>query len=132
MKTDLTYEEYLHILKEDFSISPDNTGQCAVTDVLGVMQGKWKNHILFTMCRYGTLRFGEIKKFLPQITNTALTNTLRELEESGLVTRIQFNEIPPHVEYTLTAKGEDLMPIFYEIYQMGSEASLLVYFVIEP
>lgn len=121
MKTDLTYNEYLKVLKENFSVSPNNTGSCPVTDVLGMMQGKWKNHILFTMCRHGTLRFGELKKLLPQITNTALTNTLRELEESGLVTRKQFNEIPPHVEYSLTERGEDLMPIYYEIYKWGAK-----------
>ena len=119
MKLDLTYEEYLRVIKEDFSISPDNKGQCAVTDVLSVMQGKWKNHVLFTMCRYGTMRFGELKKYLPQITNMALTNTLRVLEGDGLITRIQFNEIPPHVEYSLTEKGEDLMPIYYEIFKWG-------------
>lgn len=59
------------------------------------------------------------KKALPEITNVMQTNTLRELEADGLVNRKQFNEIPPHVEYSLTEKGRDLMPIFYEIFIWG-------------
>jgi len=48
-----------------------------------------------------------------------LTATLRELETDGLVNRVQYNEIPPHVEYSLTEKGNDLLPIFYEIAKWG-------------
>ena len=53
------------------------------------------------------------------ITNTMLTNALKELEEDGLVHREQFNEIPPRVEYSLTEKGQDLLPVFYAISQWG-------------
>lgn len=52
---------------------------------------------------------------LKGITNASLTKALRELESDGLIKREQFNEIPPHVEYSLTEKGNDLQPIFYEI-----------------
>jgi DNA-binding HxlR family transcriptional regulator len=45
-----------------------------------------------------------------------LTNTLRELEADGIVIRGQFNEIPPHVEYSLSEKGQEIIPIFYEMY----------------
>lgn len=48
-----------------------------------------------------------------------LTSALRELEADGFIHREQFNEIPPHVEYSLTEKGRDLMPIFYEIMRWG-------------
>lgn len=48
-----------------------------------------------------------------------LTNALRELEADGLICRKQFNEIPPHVEYSLTPKGEDLLPVFYAITEFG-------------
>lgn len=51
--------------------------------------------------------------------NAMLTNTLRSLEEEELVKREQFNEIPPHVEYSLTKKGRELMPLYYEIYVWG-------------
>ena len=65
------------------------------------------------------MRFGELRKALSGITNTMLTNVLRDLEADGLVDRIQYNEIPPHVEYSLTDKGRDLLPVFYAITDWG-------------
>lgn len=92
---------------------------CCVLPVLGMLQGKWKTYILFELCKCDAIRFGELRKNLPEITNTMLTSSLRELEQDGLVSRIQYNEIPPRVEYSLTEKGQDLTPIFYEIYKYG-------------
>ena len=62
-----------------------------------------------------------MKKAIPKITNTMLTSTLRDLERLGVVAREQFNEIPPHVEYSLTESGEALLPIFYEIAKWGDK-----------
>ena len=56
---------------------------------------------------------------LEGVTNSALTNALRELEKDGLLLRMQYNEIPPHVEYSLTPKGEELLPVFYAIAVWG-------------
>ena len=67
------------------------------------------------------MRFGELKKAYPNITNTMLTNTLRDLENLGIIHREQFNEIPPHVEYSLTEKGKALLPVFFEISKWGEE-----------
>ena len=74
---------------------------------------------MYEMCIYDTVRFGQLKKDLPGITNTMLTKALRELEEDGLVSREQFNEIPPHEEYSLTEMGRDLLPVFYSIMNWG-------------
>ena len=60
-----------------------------------------------------------MKKALGGITNTMLASSLRELEQDGLVNRKQFNEIPPHVEYSLSNKGTDLLPVFYEMTKWG-------------
>lgn len=60
-----------------------------------------------------------MKKAVPGITNTMLTNTLRDLEKFGIVHREQFNEIPPHVEYSLTEKGKALLPVFTELTKWG-------------
>ena len=60
-----------------------------------------------------------LKKVLKPITNTALTNALKELEADELVQRIQYNEMPLRVEYSLTEKGRDLLPVFYAISQWG-------------
>ena len=65
------------------------------------------------------MRFGELKKMLKPITNTALTNALKELEADDLIQRIQYNEMPLRVEYSLTLKGQDLLPVFYAIMQWG-------------
>ena len=68
--------------------------------------------------------FGECKKRLPKITNSVLTAALRNLESWGLISRIQYNEIPPRVEYTPTEKGKSLLPVCYEIIKWGAENNL--------
>lgn len=62
-----------------------------------------------------------VRLIYPRITNTMLTNTLRDLEELWIIHREQFNEIPPHVEYSLTEKGKALLPVFFEISKWGEE-----------
>ena len=116
MKEIMSYEQYLVDVKK--GIVTDQ-GNCPVTPLLQKLQGKWKSQILYELCILNPARVGQIKRDLPGITNTVLTNALRELEEDGFIQRIQFNEIPPHVEYSFTQKGEDLMPIFYEIMKWG-------------
>lgn len=94
-------------------------GNCPVTPVVQMLQGKWKLQILYELCIKCPMRFGELKKVLKPITNTALTNALKDLEADELVQRIQYNEIPLRVEYSLTEKGRDLLPVFYAISQWG-------------
>lgn len=95
-----------------------------VDKIVPLLQGKWELQIMMEICRAGVLRFGECKKRLPAITNSVLTAALRNLEAWGLISRIQYNEIPPRVEYTPTEKGSGLLPICYEIIKWGSENSL--------
>lgn len=116
MKEPMTYEEYLRDVKKGIVT---DLGNCPVTPLLRMLQGKWKTQILYELCIHDTVRFGLLKKELPDITNTMLTKSLRELEDDGFINRIQYNEIPPHVEYTFTEKGRDLMPIFYQIMLWG-------------
>ena len=112
----MSYEEYLEQVK--FGIATES-GNCPVTSVILMLQGKWKNQVLYELGMHDTVRFGELKKALPEVTNTMLTATLRQLEADGLIRRQQFNEIPPHVEYSLTEKGKDLSPIFYAMMVWG-------------
>jgi DNA-binding HxlR family transcriptional regulator len=112
----MTYEEF----KEKVgSVILTGEGNCPVTPVVQMLQGKWKLQILYELCIKCPMRFGELKKVLKPITNTALTNALKELEADGFIQRVQFNEIPPHVEYSFTEKGRDLMPVFYQIMVWG-------------
>lgn len=112
----MSYEEFLVRVKEGIVTEK---GNCPITPLLVMLQGKWKNQVLYELCIHNPVRFGEIKKDLPEITNTMLTSTLRDLEKDGLIERKQFNEIPPHVEYSFSQKGYDLMPVFYAIMNWG-------------
>lgn len=110
------YEEYKEVVS-DILLNED--GNCPVTPVITMLQGKWKLQVIYELIIQSPMRFGELRKALSGITNTMLTNVLRDLEADGLVDRIQYNEIPPHVEYSLTNKGRDLLPVFYAITDWG-------------
>lgn len=95
-----------------------------VDKIAPLLHGKWELQIMLEVCRADVLRFGEYKKRLPNITNSVLTAALRNLEGWGLITRTQYNEIPPRVEYAPTEKGKSLLPVCYEIIKWGAENSL--------
>ena len=116
MKQTMSYEEFQEKVS---SIILTESGTCPVTPVIQMLQGKWKLQIVYELCIRSPMRFGELKKILKPITNTMLANALKELEVDGLVHREQYNEIPPRVEYSLTEKGKDLLPVFYAISQWG-------------
>lgn len=95
-----------------------------VDQIVPLLQGKWELQIMLEVVRADILRFGEYKKRLPNITNSVLTAALRNLESWGLISRTQYNEIPPRVEYAPTEKGKSLLPVCYEIIKWGVENSL--------
>lgn len=115
MKSELNAEQYLKKVLSTEVIDE----QCPVHRTLNILSGKWRTHIIFELCKHNSLRFGELKKSIPAITNSMLTSTLRDLEKLGIIYREQFNEIPPHVEYSLTEKGKELIPVFVEISKWG-------------
>lgn len=117
MKKELTPEEYLQKVLSATEVRSD----CPVRRTLELLSGKWRTHIIYALCKQPCCRFGELKKAVPHITNTMLTATLRDLERLGLVSRQQFNEIPPHVEYSLTEKGRGLLPVFTELHKWGEK-----------
>lgn len=92
--------------------------QCSMELTLDLIGGKWKSLILWYLGD-NTLRFSELKKKIPQITPKMLTQQLRELEESGLVSRFIYTQIPPKVEYSLTPAGKSLIPILATMCQWG-------------
>ncbi len=101
------------------SVILTENGNCPVMPVVAMLQGKWKLQILYELCIKSPMRFGELRKMLRPITNTMLTSALKELEGDGLVSRTQYEEIPPRVEYALTEKGRDLLPVFHAIAEFG-------------
>ncbi|WP_043203985.1 winged helix-turn-helix transcriptional regulator [Paraburkholderia acidipaludis] len=77
--------------------------------------GKWKIEILCTLLD-GALRFGDLKRALPGVTQHMLTAQLRDLEANGLLTRTAYGEVPPRVEYALTEASVALLPVFRSLH----------------
>ena len=112
------------MLDEINKILDDPEKKNNVDQIIPLLHGKWELQIMMEVCRADVLRFGEYKKRLPNITNSVLTSALRNLERWGLISRTQYNEIPPRVEYAPTEKGKSLLPVCYEIIKWGAENSL--------
>lgn len=92
--------------------------KCPVETALDVLAGKWKILILWYL-RRDTLRFNELQKMLPRVTQKMLIQKLRELEKDGIVLRVVYPVVPPKVEYSLTEYGETLKPIIKQMYLWG-------------
>jgi DNA-binding HxlR family transcriptional regulator len=97
---------------------------CAFEYTLGLISGKWKGLILWHL-QDGTLRYGEIRKKLGNITQKMLTQTLRALEDDKLIDREVYPVVPPKVEYTITQRGLKLIPIFEQLIEWGSDVAAL-------
>lgn len=91
---------------------------CPVETTLTLIGDKWKVLILRDLMN-GTKRFGELKKSIGSVTQKVLTAQLRAMEESGIVTRKVYAEVPPRVEYTLTETGYSLKPILDSMWDWG-------------
>jgi len=84
-------------------------------EFIRIFQAKWQSRVIFELAEKSPRRFGELVREVPGISNAVLSNVLRTLIDKGIVVRKQFNEIPPHVEYSLTEKGSAFLPVFYEL-----------------
>jgi DNA-binding HxlR family transcriptional regulator len=94
---------------------------CPVDFAFRRIGGKYKARIIWHIHRHGILRYGELKRTIPDITTKMLTQSLRELEEDNLLHRKVFHEVPPKVEYTLTTIGNELIPAIRMIMQWGDK-----------
>lgn len=88
---------------------------CPLASAIHVVGGKWKMHIIWFIFTLENPRFTQLKRAIEGITNTMLAQSLKELEQDGMIQRWQYNEIPPRVEYTLTEKAKSVMPILEEL-----------------
>ena len=102
---------------------------CAVEATLSLIDGKWKGVILYHLLQ-GTLRFGELRRRLPNVTQRMLTNQLRELEEDGLISRKIYAQVPPRVDYSMTERGRSLQPVISALKAWG-DANILARQTIE-
>ncbi len=92
---------------------------CGLRKVLEIIGGKWKILILCAISSRTSMRYGEIRRTIVGITNTMLAQSLREMEEDGLVLREQYDEMPVRVVYSLTGKARSLLPILFELRDWG-------------
>ncbi|MBM7615862.1 winged helix-turn-helix transcriptional regulator [Alkaliphilus hydrothermalis] len=94
---------------------------CPIRYALDIIGGRWKIIILWNINKYKIIRYGEIKKRIPEISHKVLSQQLKELESDGIVYRNEYYEIPPKVEYSLTDKGHSLIPIVEIINEWGQK-----------
>lgn len=106
--------------EKDFIWDKGMGDECPVKKTLELLAGKWTTRVIYELQMNTTLRFGEFKRNIPEITNAMLSSTLKELEGKGIVSRTQFNEVPLRVEYSLTKAGQEMMPIFSEMGRWGA------------
>jgi DNA-binding HxlR family transcriptional regulator len=97
----------------------EKTYRCYFELTLNVIGGKWKPVILYHLAQEGVMRFGELKRSMPDITQRMLTKQLRELEEDGLIFRNVYREVPPKVEYSLKEAGVTLIPVLLSMRDWG-------------
>ncbi len=116
----LSFDEFISQAQLETEITED----CAMYKAMQTISGKWRMVVMYQLSKKESFRFGELQNSLPNISKSMLSAALKELEDNGLVLRVQFNEIPPHVEYSLTEKGKALFPIFYDLYRWLSDYPL--------
>jgi len=89
--------------------------RCPLEYGLDIFGGKWKSRIICVLSEKGQLRYSALRKEMTNITDAVLATTLKELIADGILSRRQFDEIPPRVEYALTDKGVSVVPILQSI-----------------
>jgi len=97
-----------------------NLNECDQFFAVGLIAGQWTLMICCHLAE-SKLRFGELKKRIPNITERMLTLQLRKLEERNLVKRTVYAEVPPRVEYELTKSGQQLRPILKQLHEWGKK-----------
>jgi DNA-binding HxlR family transcriptional regulator len=92
---------------------------CPTQLAIEALSGKWKIMILYKLNHHKVLRYGELKKMMPKMSDKVLTQQLKELEDIKLVKRNIYQVIPPKVEYSLTELGEKISPVLQSLGEFG-------------
>ena len=91
--------------------------RCPLEYGLAIFGGKWKSRIICVLSAKRKLRYSELRREMHNITDAVLASTLKDLIEDGMIERKSYDEIPPRVVYSLTAKGASVVPILQSICQ---------------
>lgn len=92
---------------------------CGLDAVLHVMSGKWKPLIVFHLAK-GTKRYGELRRAVGKVSDKVLIQQLKELQADGIIDRIDYGEVPPKVEYSLTGFGHSLSQALVQLCEWGT------------
>ncbi len=93
-------------------------GDCGMAYTLSLIGGRWKPCILWRLVN-GKMRYNELRKSMPDVSERMLILQLRELEKDGLIRRIVYAEVPPRVEYELTQEGSSIKPVLESLSDWG-------------
>ena len=93
---------------------------CSLRDVLEIIGGKWAMPMIYILSK-GKMRFKELERSVEGINTRMLVKELKNMEANGIVTREVFATVPPTVEYTLTEKGQKLVPSIVSLHNWGQE-----------
>lgn len=102
------------------TIIDKNFPDCPIRNILARISDKWSMLVLFTLNQSGCMRFNALQKSIPDISQKMLTSALRTLEADGYVTRKIYAEVPPRVEYSLTARAYSLIPCINSLIEWAS------------
>ena len=105
-------DEMLDEIEQYVRYCVDTHADMPAVELIG---SKWLIRVLFHLCRRSPRRFGELRRIIPSISNAALAATLHTLQEYGLITRVDYDELPLRVEYSITEAGIELMKLDYSI-----------------
>ena len=108
-------------MSEKKTIISENS--CSLKEVLDIIGGKWAMPIIYILSK-GKMRFKEIERSIDGINTGMLVKELKNMESNGILTREVFATVPPTVEYTLTAKGQKLLPSIISLHSWGQEFSV--------
>lgn len=105
--------------KKKLDVLPSD--ECGIQYTLTKIGGKWKPLILWYLAKFGVKRYGEIRRYIPEVTNKMLSQQLKELAEDKLIKKKDYQTVPPKVEYKITNEGLTLVPILELMCQWGYE-----------
>lgn len=93
---------------------------CSLDLTLSLIGGKWKTMMIY-MLKDGALRSSDLQRKMPGVSNKMFTQTARDLEKDGIVSRVVFPVVPPRVEYGLTELGESILPVIFQMCDWGTK-----------
>lgn len=106
-------------MKSSYPIAEANLEETGFSYTMSLIQGKYKMSLLYCLSEFKIVRFNELKRYLSPISYKTLSAALKELEADDLVHREEYPQIPPKVEYSLTARGRSLIPILDALCDWG-------------